>query len=218
MNTIFEYNSLRRFFISFYLIGFAGFIVPYTRGIFTLLIPFALIFSFIAVLVFQKQRFSKRHILVFISIYFFAFIIEAAGVNTGLIFGSYYYGNSLSIKVFNTPLLIGMNWLMLVYFTASAAERYFSNPFIKITTGALLMVFYDLLLEPSAPLLDMWYWDNGTIPLLNYLSWFIISLFMHSLLYVLKIRINNPVAIVVFVCQILFFAALLISGIIFPWG
>ena len=40
---------------------------------------------------------------------------------------------------------------------------------------ALLMVCFDLLMEPAAVKLDYWTWMNGDIPLQNYLVWFGLS-------------------------------------------
>ena len=37
---------------------------------------------------------------------------------------------------------------------------------------ALLMVCFDLLMEPAAIKLDYWTWISGHIPLQNYLVWF----------------------------------------------
>jgi putative membrane protein len=41
------------------------------------------------------------------------FFIEAIGVNTGLIFGNYVYKTTLGWKFLETPLIIGVNWILL---------------------------------------------------------------------------------------------------------
>ena len=40
---------------------------------------------------------------------------------------------------------------------------------------ALLMVFFDLFMEPAAGMLDYWTWVDSRIPLQNYLAWFGLS-------------------------------------------
>ena len=41
--------------------------------------------------------------------------VELLGVNFGLIFGQYVYGDNLGVKVGGVPLLIGANWVMLTF-------------------------------------------------------------------------------------------------------
>ena len=46
-------------------------------------------------------------------IYIIGILVEVLGVNLNIIFGDYYYGNSLGPKIYGTPLIIGVNWLTL---------------------------------------------------------------------------------------------------------
>jgi putative membrane protein len=74
--------------------------------------------------------------------------------------------------------------------------------------GALLMVIYDILLEPVAIRLDMWSWETVTPPLQNYIAWFIISFPLVMLLGRYTKNSSNPLNTIVLVCQLLFFALL----------
>ncbi|MCK7535950.1 MAG: carotenoid biosynthesis protein [Marinilabiliales bacterium] len=49
-----------------------------------------------------------------------------------------------------------------------------------VVTGSLLMVLYDLILEPAAMSLDMWSWEGDRVPARNYLAWFLFSALFHS--------------------------------------
>ena len=57
----------------------------------------------------------------------FAFVIglvtEIIGVNTGLLFGTYSYSSILGPKLFNVPLIIGLNWVMLSLIGMSWASK-----------------------------------------------------------------------------------------------
>jgi putative membrane protein len=184
--------------------------VPFTFALFLKLIPLALILSFVLLALFHTSKMELKTLLCFFSIYTIAFIVEAIGVNTGKIFGYYIYGEGLGFKVFQTPLIIGINWLFLVYTTSAVVEKFKLPIFIKIILASTCMLIYDIVLEQMAPKLDMWYWKNETIPLQNYLVWFALALIFHTLLKVLKIKIENKLALLILGCQFLFFLILYI--------
>lgn len=204
-----NFSKTAGFFVVFYLVGIAGMLLPFSFLFFVKLIPVALLLSSIALAFFHKI-FNSKTLLVFISIYIIGFFVEVAGVNTGLIFGDYTYGESLGIKLFNTPLIIGINWLLLVYITASVLELSKLTMLLKILFGAFLMLGYDLIIEQIAPILDMWTWQNNKVPVKNYVTWFLLALVFHTAIQVFKINTKNKLAPVILVCQILFFLVLLI--------
>nr|MDA3822074.1 carotenoid biosynthesis protein [Bacteroidales bacterium] len=101
-------------------------------------------------------------------------LIEIIGVKTGVIFGSYAYGPTLGIKILHTPIVIGVNWLMLVYGSLYITSQFIDVRYFRIVIASVLMVIYDFALEPVAIALEMWDWA-GPVPLQNYIAWFIIS-------------------------------------------
>lgn len=197
-------------FALFYTVGVIGIQIPQTQGLFIFLTPFVLLLSFIAIMLFHKSLNGSNTRFVFISIIIISYLIEVAGVKTHLIFGDYSYGNGLGIKVMGTPLMIGINWVMLVYCSASILDLFKVPMVLKIILASALMVLYDLVLEVVAPFLDMWAWAGNSIPLQNYVVWFILALFFHGLLKWKRVKTENPVAPALFVCQFLFFVAILI--------
>ena len=110
-----------------------------------------------------------------------SFGIEWLGVRTGQIFGSYLYGQTLQPSIDGIPISIGSAWfVMLIVSTAVAqkiAPKSLADDFrFKIAfLVALLMVCFDLLMEPAAVKLGYWTWMNDHIPLQNYLTWFGLS-------------------------------------------
>ncbi len=200
---------IKVFFIVFYAVGVAGMTIPYTFPLFVKLTPFALFLTAGALALFHGT-FTRKEVTLFGIIYLAGFIIEAIGVNTGTIFGHYIYGDSLGLKLFSTPLMIGLNWLLLVYLTASVMEQTGIHSALKIIIGALLMIGYDIILEQVAPAIDMWYWQDGNAPLQNYLSWFIIALAFHALARAFKANMKNKLGPFLFACQTVFFILLFI--------
>jgi len=203
-------KQIRYFLIVFFIVGILGVAVPVSRNLFITLIPLALLLSILVLIPFHQSEIRKKEILVFISILLVGFLIEAAGVRYGFIFGIYRYGDGLGIKILGAPLLIGVNWLLLVYCTAVIFEKIPISSIWKITGAAFLMVLYDYVMEQVAPWMDMWSFEGGSAPPRNYISWFILALFFHSLLKITGIRITNRIAPLIFYCQLVFFIFLFI--------
>lgn len=198
------------FLILFYTVGIVGFIIPQTHSFFKILTPFALLMSAGFLAWFHRPGYTSKTVLVFAAIFLFSFLAEMVGVQTGSIFGHYIYGDALGLKVLDTPLIIGLNWLMLVYCTKIIADNITTKDKLRPFLGALLMVGYDLVLEQVAPLLGMWSWEGGTVPLQNYVAWFLFAFFFHLMIRKSGIAMKNPLALPVFVIQFLFFAILII--------
>jgi putative membrane protein len=198
------------FLIVFFIVGILGVAVPQSRSLFIALIPLALLLSIFVLIPFHQSESGKKEVMVFLSILLVSFFIEAIGVNYGFVFGNYRYGDGLGIKILGTPLLIGVNWILLVYCTAVIFEKTQVGSIWKISGASLLMVLYDLVIEHVAPRMDMWAFEGGTPFLRNYISWFIIALFFHSMLKITGIRLINRFAPLVFYCQLVFFILLFI--------
>ena len=122
---------------------------------------------------------SKYHILLILSIFLIGMITESLGVNYGLIFGDYEYGNNLGFKLFGVPYLIGVNWIILTVISGNIASFITKNRSIVVTIiiGALLMLAMDFVMEPIAPKLGMWRFKNLIVPSSNYVGWLFVGLF-----------------------------------------
>ena len=213
---IFEYwklflqKKIEFFFVIFFIVGFAGTITPLTRQLFIKLFPVAVLLSFSAILLFQSANYTIKTITVLVMIGMLGFAIEVAGVNTHLLFGCYKYGNTLGIKLFNTPLLIGINWMMLSYSGSATTENFPIPVSMKIIFASLIMLFYDIFLEQLAPVLDMWHWDNSVVPVRNYIAWFLIALFLQTLIKFTGIKIQNSIASKIILMQVTYFISLIV--------
>jgi putative membrane protein len=118
---------------------------------------------------------------IWLIVYLIGMTVELIGVNTGLLFGKYHYGENLGIKIVGVPLLIGINWVVLTFLTASLSKRYIQNKWLAILTGTILMVGLDFFIEPIAPIFDFWHWDLGYAPLRNFIDWFIVSFILQMI-------------------------------------
>ena len=191
-----------------YTMGLIGIATPESRAESVQLTPLALILSLIVTMLFAEDSFTFKTVLIFLTIALSGYLVEAAGVNTGKIFGNYTYGKTLGLRIFNTPLIIGINWLFLVYASSSLFEKFPVHNLFKILLASMTMIVYDIVLEPAAPKLDMWHWKNSVVPLQNYIAWFFIAVVFHSVIKRHKINTKNPVAPWILLCQCLFFLVL----------
>ncbi len=213
INTEFLQNKFLQvslFFVVFYAIGIIGLIVPYSFPLFVRLTLLALILSIIGLFIYHRSIKPKQDILIFAFIFFLGFIIEAIGVNTGRIFGNYQYGDALGLKLFNTPLFIGLNWLFLTYTGVSISEKLSGKISVQLLIAPTIMLVYDLVLEQLASKMDMWSWSNASIPMENYIAWWLIGFVFGCIFKLFKINTQNPIALVLFLCQFLFFTVLFI--------
>ncbi|MEL6864623.1 MAG: carotenoid biosynthesis protein [Bacteroidota bacterium] len=176
---------------------------------FALLTPLNLLFSLGLIL--WHHRPKNVALTFFLGIcYLVGFGIEWLGVETGVIFGSYQYGPVLGWKFGHTPLMIGINWVLLVYCTASTLNHLAEDWhwLVKAFLGGLVMVSLDVLIEPVAIHFDFWYWEGNIVPIRNYVMWFVIAFPLLALAHKLLGAFQNKVAFALLIMQFLFFALL----------
>lgn len=191
----------------FYISGTIGIALKDYQQFFLPLTPLNLmltLFIFLKV----NNDFSKKFLLLSAIIFIIGFAIEAIGVATGVLFGNYNYGELFSFKIFETPILIGVNWLFLSL-SAFGVVQYFTNKsYFLIVIPALIMTGLDFFIEPVAMKLGFWNWENNIIPLQNFVMWFITSIVIHSIIFYIKLKINAKVSAAIIVAQFIFFGAL----------
>ena len=180
------------------LLGFRDWIMPLT--------PLNLLISGWIVIAEDVKAGPKK--IVFAWVVCVSYFVEVLGVNTGWPFGEYYYGVTLGPQLFNTPLLIGLLWLLLLIGGWQLANRISKNLFVRSLLVALLMTCLDYFMEPVAVNLGFWTWMNGQIPLSNYISWFAVALALSLGMSKLIGDMNNKRAELFFLVQIVFFLVL----------
>ncbi len=179
-----------------------------------------------ALLVITQRQKNAAFFLYILITYTVGFTVELIGVNSGILFGHYQYGNTLGIQQYGVPLLIGINWFIIMYCAGVIASKLYNwsnkrlaamNAQVKpalqflsfITDGALLATLFDFIIEPVAVKLGYWHWlDKGEIPSYNYTCWFFISAALLTVFRLLPFDKNNQLAVHLFIIQVLFFLLL----------
>ena len=194
--------------IVFHLVGLFGFLIPAAQPYFMKLVPFHLLLMF-AIIVFTYNGDVKRLLLFISGVFLCGFLVEVLGVKTGKIFGSYYYGTTLGFKVATVPLLMGVNWVILIYSMGQMIKSFkIRNGIIASLLGGLLLITFDYFLEPVAMKFDYWHWDWHEIPLQNYIAWFIVSVILLKFYYALGLKQQKYIGTTMFLCQFIFFVVL----------
>ncbi len=190
----------------FNLSGIIGVLVGYEDW-FLSLTPLHLLIYLMLIL--WNSNVNKRLLLGLAIPFGIGMIAEFLGVHYGFIFGEYTYGENLGVKIFEVPLMIGVNWVILVYCTAAIANRCSNSAVIASFIGAILMVILDMVIEVSAPRFDFWEFKNGIVPLQNYIGWFVIAFIGHLLFQKLVKTLHTIIAIHIFIAIAVFFTTFL---------
>lgn len=176
-------------------------------------------------LIATHQKKDKQFFLFFLITCIAGFLIESLGVNTAVFFGKYVYSQSLGPQLLNAPLIIGVNWFIIIYCAGMFTQAYENYMLRKLNKSGLsvskklqaasfiidavfLTVMFDWIMEPAAVKLGYWQWQNNHIPLFNYISWIMVSALLLALFRKLNAGSHNTFAVHLFIIQLLFFLVL----------
>lgn len=199
-----QWKGVQYLVISMYITGFLG--LQFWSGFFEKLVPFNLILTTL-LLLWAHRGWNQPFLIFSIITYLVGFWVEFLGVHTKIIFGEYTYGPTLGLALGEIPLLIGLNWFLLIYLTGSFFNQWKMSLPLKVILGATTMLLLDIFIEPVAIHHRFWSWTNSEIPLQNYIAWFVISAMLLIFFYVSKFEKKNPLTNVILLFQFLFFMA-----------
>lgn len=210
--------------VLFHTIGLVG-LLYFDKTFFLAATPFNLLLSFSLLIWTQKEK-NLYFLLFFIACFFIGVAVEIIGINTGILFGDYTYGKVLGYKFKNVPLLIGVNWFIIIYCSGVIIHTLLMKAINRIAAdsgktpaamkalsiiidGATLAIFFDWLMEPVAVKLGYWVWNgDGSIPMLNYICWFVVSLLLLTIFHFSKFSKQNKFAVNLLLIQLMFFLLL----------
>ena len=175
--------------------------------LFLSLSPISLIFTFLIV-VCSNIEVSYKSFATIIIIFFLSIISEIIGVNYGILFGSYYYGDNLGYSMYGVPLVIGLNWVVLTVSCGNIASYFFEkNKYLSISIGSLLMLILDVIMEQVSGNIDFWYFNDESL-IFNYVTWFLLGVCNQYLYQSLNYTKNLFISVNVYLSFIAFFLLL----------
>lgn len=179
-----------------------------------------------ALLVWTQNEKNSHFLIFFLAVFLLGLAAEISGVNTGAVFGDYTYGDVLGYKIKGVPVIIGINWFLIIYCCGISIHTLLMKAIKRISfdtgtkpmalkalsviiDGATLAVFFDWVMEPVAVKLHYWQWGgDGTPPMYNYLCWFLISLPLLGIFHFAKFDKQNKFAVNLLLIQLMFFLLL----------
>lgn len=210
--------------VLFHVIGLMG-ILFFDRQLFVSLTPFNLLLS-AGLLIYTQAEKNLSFFLFVVVCFVVGFTVEYIGVNHQLLFGEYEYMGAMGEQWQRVPLVIGVNWFIMIYCCGVSIQLFLNMMWNKlkdadqparknvgfiavILDAALLATFFDWVMEPVAVKLGWWKWlGDGSIPLLNYISWFGISALLLLLFRLLSFNKQNQFAVNLLLIQFMFFLIL----------
>ena len=190
-------------------VGIFGHLFYPLRDLMLFLTPVTLLLNGTLVL-FTSYKGSKNFLKWIILTSLLTFALEVIGVKTGLVFGEYKYGETLGLKLFEVPLIIGFNWILVILGTISVAQLITKNVLANSLIAATISVVFDIVLEPIAIKLDYWQWSQNVIPIQNYIAWFLIAFISALLFSILKVKMQSGLSKHYLLVQFIFFVSLLL--------
>jgi putative membrane protein len=194
--------------VPFYLIGVVLHLVNATFPLMLVLTPFSILGTSILGFWFEAKAKNVPLLVWALGTFLVTLPLEIVGVATSLIFGAYTYGPTLGLSVLGVPLLIGINWTIIILgLVEIVGDHVQSKPLVALVTATLTVVF-DYVMEPVAIAFDYWTWTGGDIPLQNYIAWFCIAFLFAYLYQHYRLKTTNRVPTLIVIVQFVFFLLL----------
>jgi len=158
-----------------------------------------------------NTEWSKKMLFLVVLCFATGMLAEILGVQYGFIFGEYSYGKALGIKFMNVPLMIGINWCILIFITGFIAQFFLNKLWSRALLGTALMLTLDLVMEPVAPVLDFWTFTTGLASFHNYFGWALVAFPLQLIFHKAKVKMEGPFPFHLYILQFLFFIILLLK-------
>ncbi|MEO7767741.1 MAG: carotenoid biosynthesis protein, partial [Ferruginibacter sp.] len=113
MKSISKYQIATAIAIFFNSTGLAGLLL-FDAEFFVRFTPLNLLLTFL-LLIWTQQKKNVAFYVFLAAVIIIGYFSEVVGVNTHLLFGDYSYGKVLGVQWNNVPLLIGINWFIVIY-------------------------------------------------------------------------------------------------------
>lgn len=154
-------------------------------------VVFLILVGVLGAVYFIEKYGARKGLVLSLVIIFLSIFAEHLGVKYGILFGDYYYTKDFGPKIADVPIAIGFAWLMVTAGSHAISKALYlrKHPIAYVLTASLLAVLMDCIIDPVAfKIKEYWVWQhNGfyyDIPFSNFAGWFLVSLVLHSILYI----------------------------------
>jgi bisanhydrobacterioruberin hydratase len=202
----YKYHILISLLLVTYGVGLFGILSPYKESFLDLTF-FHLSFTF-ALFLLSYYKLTADTLKAMGLAFSVGILAEWLGVHTNILFGNYTYGDNLGPKIWEVPVVIGINWALLSAISSEMSRILLKKRFFQVVLSAVIMVGIDFLIEPVAHLMDYWHWEGNVIPLFNFFCWFVIALGVNWAYFKLTSNTHNYFSFGIFFALLVFFLVL----------
>ena len=175
---------------------------------------------------FIKKTNTKRAIITLLALSIFSMIIETIGVITGFPYGFFTYTDKLGGSVGVIPWTVSFGWAPLVIAAWTIVQEHVKKTSYelikKIVLGALILMLFDVVLDPGSVALNFWEWHPPGIfygvPLSNYAGWLFSGIIGMLIITIImkKEKPSNDFLITAYLGNTFWTVVTLINGMIVP--
>lgn len=192
--------------VLFHAIGLVGMVFFDTQAFASLTMYNLLLSLFLLLWAHVTSR--VKFISLFLPVFTIGYLVELLGVKTGFPFGDYAYGKALGVQLYDVPLVIGVNWFMLVMGAGFLSNQLVKASWLRVILASVFMVLVDYPIEQVAPKLDYWEWTQHSVPFQNFVGWFVVAVVMQILFQCFMRNEKNKLAVPYLITVAIFFLIL----------
>jgi putative membrane protein len=124
----------------------------------------------------KKNLGSKKTFFIVLILGILSLGIEYIALATGEPYGNFYYNNHLSGKISGVlPWTTGLSYLPFLFGAVGLSYYFTKNTLYRVIVSALILVIFDLVLDPGAVAVGMWGYVNPgiyyNVPFSNFVGW-----------------------------------------------
>ena len=118
----------------------------------------------------------KRGILLIVSLYMFAMIIESIALITGIPYGKFTYNDQMGFRLFNLiPWTVGFAWSPILIGSGYISTLITKNKLFQTVLIILFLLLLDFIMDPGAVAIGFWHYDEisfiYSVPFSNFVGW-----------------------------------------------
>lgn len=169
------------------------------------------------------RRVGWRWLSAFAACYAISLFSELAGTTWGLPFGAYSYSSALGpMWLDRVPVIIPISWFLMALPSYALAQRYTEKAGARVALGSLILLAWDLLLDPAMSYVTRyWTWENSGpyfgMPWLNLFGWYVTGIALLAALHALRVgewttRFPRSIWILFYIANLLVPAGMVIAA------
>ena len=167
------------------------------------------LFLALVIILLHFNQFNAGVILLLVITFVLGFVVEILGLNFGLIFGNYSYGQNLGFMCFGVPLMMSVILILLIIIKSDIPRIVSKNILETTLVASALITALHMIIEISATRFDFWEFDDRVVTIQNYLIWFGTAFIANMVYQYFKVGFKKIISAQANVSNVIFFSIFL---------